>query len=100
MENMEQAKAKMGELENRLRERGVVDVKFFKAPEYYQRSPLEQAREICEIVENVLDGNTTPASPFGDSVRSPNMLSPVARCGGGHLGDHHEEEQASRTTAP
>lgn len=106
---MEQAKVKMKELEQRLHETGVVDIKFFKDKNYSNLSPLEQARELCEVVECMLDGRYSPAAPLGDSVRgllgggepsSPITFSPVVRCGGASAtGDHNEEQQKSRTTA-
>lgn len=108
MENMEQAKARMEGLEQSLRERGVVDIKFHKSPEYSALSPLDQARDICDVVEAVLDGRSTPAAPLGDSVRgllgensvSPKTLSPIARCGGeSGTGDHNEEQQKGGTAA-
>lgn len=106
MENMVEARAKMQELEGRLRERGVVDIHFFKTPDFNGLSELERSRQICEVVESVLEGRTTPFKGVGDSARllgdgkkSPIMLSPVARCGGGHNGDHHEEQQKSGTSA-
>lgn len=99
METMEQVNQRMKDLETKLRERGVVDIKFSKTSSYYQLSPLEKAQELCDVIDCVLEGRFSPAEPIGDSVREPNMLSPVARCGGGHLGDHHEEQETSGKTA-
>ena len=104
-----QTQARVENCEQRMRERGVVDVKFFKNyPEYRNLTPDQQMNELCDVIEAMLDGRYTPAEPLGDSVRgllgeestSPITLSPVARCGGGRLGDHNEKEQKGGTTAP
>lgn len=100
MDNMVEAREKMRELEGRLRERGVVDVHFFRAPDFNSKSELERSRDICAVVEALLDGRTRPAGLLGDSVRSPIMLSPVTRCGGGHNGDQHEINEKGGTSAP
>jgi hypothetical protein len=76
MQNMTEARAKMDELEQRLRERGIVDVKFFKTEEFYTMTPLEQARDICEVIEAMLDGRYSPAPPIGDSVRVQDEAQP------------------------
>lgn len=112
-----QTQTRVENVEARMRERGVVDVKFFKDREKYLKlSPNEQMNEVCDVIEAMLDGRCKPAEPLYDSVRgvehpslrgllgeadaSPITLSPVARCGGGRNGDHHEEEQKGGTTAP
>lgn len=89
------------EVEQRLRDRGVVDIKFFKdRVQYLQLTPSQQVNQLCDVVEAMLDGKSSLAAPFGDSVRSLHTLSPVTRCGGGRLGeDHNEEEQQKGGTA-
>ena len=65
-----QTHARVDNVERRLRERGVVDIKFFKDyPGYTYLTPAEQLNALCDVLECVLDGRTTPAKPFGDSVR-------------------------------
>lgn len=100
MDNMEDATVRLTELQQRLQDKGVVDVKFFKTEEFTKAAPLRRAIEIINILEAVLDGRTTPAAPFGDSVRSPNTLSPAARCGGGRNGDQYEINETSGTATP
>jgi hypothetical protein len=57
-------------VERRLKERGVVDIKFFKNyPLYSSLTPNAQLNEICDLVEAMLDGKYTKAEPLGDSVR-------------------------------
>lgn len=85
-------------LQQRLHDAGVVDISFFKKyPEYTLLTANQRANELCEVIEAMLDGRFKLAAPLGDSVRSPNMPSPVARCGGGQTGDQHEEQQTSGT---
>ncbi len=103
-----QTQTRVQNVQQRLHDRGVVDIKFFKSPEYYTLSPSAQANELCDVLEAVLDGRSTPAEPLGDSVRgllggdssSPITLSPITRCGGeSDTGDHNEEQQKGGTTA-
>lgn len=89
----------MQHLTKRLEDNGVVDVKFVKSTNFYMQSPEDQARDMCVVLEQVLEGNYSPAPPFGDSVMDPNMLSPVTRCGGGHNGDQHENNEKGGTSA-
>lgn len=58
-----QTQARVENVEQRMRERGVVDVKFFKDyPAYTNLSPSQQMNELCDVIECVLDGRTTRAS--------------------------------------
>lgn len=97
-----QTEARVQDIQQRLHERGVVDIKFFKQyPEYTSLSANEQMAALCDVLEAVLDGRTAPAPPLGDSVRSPKTFSPVTRCdGASETGDFDEEQQKGGTTAP
>ena len=53
--------------EQRLRDAGVVDVKFFFRRANKTLSGV--ANEVAEVVEAMLDGRYTRAKPLGDSVR-------------------------------
>lgn len=59
---MEHLKSKLDELEQKLRDKGVVDVKFHidwsKNP-----SPETLASDLINVIEAILDGNTTPYIP-------------------------------------
>ena len=55
-------------LEQKLKDRGVKDVKFFWGP--LDEKPLSQiAEDVCEVLEAVLSGNTKPLPPIGDSQK-------------------------------
>lgn len=88
----EATKERLMGLEQRLRERGVVDVKFHRTG----NNPQQMAEDICDALEAVLDGKTVPFNGLGDS---PIRLSPTTRGGGGLEGDHHEEQQKSDASA-
>lgn len=84
-------------LSKRLQERGVVDVKFhYDRPVTASLSTLVD--EVEDIVNAILEGRHKPMAPLGDSQGLRfKMLSPTARCSGGHNGDHYENHQKSGT---
>lgn len=68
LENDMSAKTKLRGLEAALKERGVVDVKFFFD---HNKKPLTGVvSEVVEMLEAVVDDRFDKAAPFGDSVRA------------------------------
>lgn len=68
LENDMSAKTKLRGLEAALKERGVVDVKFFFD---HNKKPLtDVVSEVVEMLEAVVDDRFDKAAPFGDSVRA------------------------------
>lgn len=62
------AKDRLQALEATLRERGVVDVKFFFD---HTKKPLTGVvAEVVEMLEAYVDNRFDKAAPFGDSVRA------------------------------
>ena len=73
----EETKARLKVAQERLEERGVVDIKFAYAHSFFDPpsthpSMEQRGVEIAELVEAVLDGKTSPMPPIGDSVRLVN----------------------------
>ncbi len=107
-------KEKLDTLSDRMKERGVVDVKFAKAIDYASQTADKQASDIIEVIECMLDGRFEPAPKFNDSVRvvgdtvrglpagelpADNTLCPIARCGGGRSGDLNENTEKGGTAS-
>lgn len=64
--NRDELKQRLEALDVKLKERGVVDVKFHA--DYTQ--PFEKvAEDVITVLEAVLAGKTRPMPPVGDSVR-------------------------------
>lgn len=67
VENDMNAKDKLRKLEAALKERGVVDIKFFFD---HNKKPLTGVvSEVVELLDAVVAGRYTRAEKFGDSVR-------------------------------
>lgn len=65
--NRDELKVRLAALDEKLRERGVVDVKLHA--DYTQ--PFEKvAEDVITFLEAILDGRTRPMPPLGDSVRN------------------------------
>lgn len=65
--NVAELQRDMSKLEARLKERGVVDVKFDAD---YSQGLEKVGRDAVAVLEAMLDGKTRLASPIGDSVRN------------------------------
>lgn len=59
-------RARLDNLEERLKARGVVDVKFHYEPNTSMKKLTE---DLCTFLEAILEGKTSPAMPIGDSQR-------------------------------
>ena len=64
--DMNELKARLEGLEQRVKDRGVVDVKFDAD---YSQGAEKVGNDMADVLEAVLDGKTRPALPIGDSVR-------------------------------
>ena len=64
--DMNELKARLEGLEQRLKDRGVVDVKFDAD---YSQGAEKVGNDMADVLEAVLDGKYHPALPIGDSVR-------------------------------
>ena len=64
--DMNELKTRLESLEERLKDRGVVDVKFDAD---YSQGAEKVGNDMADVLEAVLDGKTRPALPIGDSVR-------------------------------
>jgi hypothetical protein len=95
---MDNLKARCKLLDDRLKARGVVDVKFaYGYPRSTGKTTIEQVEA---IINAVLDGKFKPAAPLGDSQRTvPKMLNPMAQGHGEHQGESHETNKTSGTQA-
>lgn len=56
-------------VEERLKAQGVKDVKFTYGPNAETATKEQIMEDAATMLEAYLDGHTTPAPPFGDSVR-------------------------------
>ena len=65
--DMNELKTRLESLEERLKDRGVVDVKFDAD---YSQGAEKVGNDMADVLEAVLDGKTRPALPIGDSVRN------------------------------
>ncbi len=63
-------KRRLKDIERRLEDRGIVDVKF--AFDRFTEATVTKDKmlaDVCDVLEAVLNGDSTPAEPFGDSAR-------------------------------
>ncbi len=65
--DMNELKSRLDGLSDRLKERGVVDVKFDAD---YSQGLEKVGNDAAAVLEAMLDGRTRPAMPIGDSVRT------------------------------
>lgn len=68
MENDMSAKEKLKALEAQLRDRGVVDVKFFF--DHGTKGLTGVANDVIEVLEAYVQGRFDVAAPIGDSART------------------------------
>ncbi len=59
---------RLSKLQAALRDRGVVDVKFFLSKE--EATPSKVANDAMNLLEAMLEGRTRPFTGLGDSVRA------------------------------
>ena len=64
--DLNELKARLEGIEQRLKDRGVVDVKFDAD---YSQGAEKVGNDMADVLEAVLDGKSHPALPIGDSVR-------------------------------
>lgn len=70
-----ETKMKLDELTQRLKDRGVMDIKFH-TERREGMTDEDVARDVIEVVEAILEGRYSPAPLFGDSVRADHRFDP------------------------